>query len=180
MQWRNQQTHYGVISISLHWLLTVALISMFAVGTWMVDLTYYSEWYHRAPELHKAAGVMVVALMILRLLWRWNNPKPTPLAKVAWQNSLAENVHRLFYLLVLLLAVSGYLISTAKGQGIEVFGLFTLPALDWQFELQADRAGLMHKYLAWSLIGLVVLHSGAALKHHFIDQDRTLKRMLKP
>lgn len=180
MQWRNRENSYGIISIGLHWLLAIALLGMFLVGNWMVDLGYYSEWYHRAPELHKAAGIVIVALMLLRLLWRWNNPKPIALGKVAWQNGIAEIVHNLFYLLILFIAVSGYLISTAEGQGIDVFGLFVVPAFDWQIELQADRAGVVHEYLAWTFIVLVGLHVGAALKHHFINRDNTLKRMLKP
>ncbi|CAN8140391.1 putative cytochrome b561 YceJ [uncultured Thiomicrorhabdus sp.] len=180
MQWRNHSNSYGIISIGLHWLLAIALLAMFIVGTWMVDLSYYSEWYHRAPELHKAAGVVILLLMVVRLIWRWSNPRPAPLGKVKWQNRSAELLHQLFYLLVILIAVSGYLISTAEGKGIDVFGLFTLPALNWQFELQADRAGIIHKYLAWAFMLLVGLHLGAALKHHFINRDNTLKRMLNP
>lgn len=180
MQWRNRENSYGIISIGLHWLLAIALLGMFAVGTWMVDLGYYSEWYHRAPELHKTTGIVIFALMLLRLLWRWSNPKPIALGKVVWQNRAAEVVHQLFYLLVILIAVSGYLISTAEGQGIDVFGLFTVPALDWGFELQADRAGDIHAALAWALIILAALHITAAFKHHFINHDNTLKRMLKP
>ncbi|BBP44715.1 cytochrome b [Thiosulfatimonas sediminis] len=180
MQWRNTQHSYGVLAISLHWFLAVALFGTFLLGNWMVDLTYYDDWYHRAPELHKALGVLILGLMLLRLIWRWGNPKPLPLGKIAWQNRIAESVHHLFYWLVLGIGFSGYLISTAEGQGIDVFGLFTVPALDWHFELQADRAGLIHQILAWSFITLALLHLSAALKHHFIHRDRTLTRILKP
>jgi cytochrome b561 len=76
--------------------------------------------------------------------------------------------------------LSGYLISTADGRAIDVFNLFSVPALVSGFDNQEDIAGLVHQIIAYSLIALVVLHALAALKHHFIDRDRTLKRMLNP
>ena len=76
--------------------------------------------------------------------------------------------------------ISGYLISTAKGQGISVFDWFEVPALITDLPQQADRAGRIHYWLALALMGLITLHVSGALKHHFIDCDPTLTRMLKP
>ncbi|MBO1924836.1 cytochrome b [Thiomicrorhabdus sp. 6S3-12] len=178
MQWRNDKNGYGLVAITFHWLLAVALLGLFWLGTWMVDLSYYHNWYHEAPSLHKSIGVIVVGLMLLRLLWRWSNPKPAVLGTSPMQNFLAESAHLTFYLLVILLGLSGYFISSAEGEAISVFGLFSIPALPWQFEQQADIAGEVHEIIAWTLIALVVVHLAAALKHHFINQDKTLKRML--
>jgi len=83
----------------------------------------------------------------------------------------------LLYLLLFVIMFSGYLISTADGRAIEVFGWFDVPATITSIPNQEDVAGLVHKFAAFLLIGLVVLHAAAALKHHFIDRDRTLLRI---
>ena len=85
--------------------------------------------------------------------------------------------HLLLYLLLLAIMVSGYLISTADNRSIEVFGWFSVPATITDLPKQEDIAGWVHLILASTLIGLVSLHAAAALKHHFIDRDRTLKRI---
>lgn len=86
-------------------------------------------------------------------------------------------VHTLIYLLLFSIMISGYLISTADGRSVDVFNWFSIPATLHGFEQQEDIAGLIHLVLATSLITLVTLHAAAALKHHFIDRDRTLLRM---
>ena len=177
--WRNTEHHYGLISISLHWLVALTVIGLFALGLWMVELGYYDPWYRRAPDLHKSIGILLFLTMLLRLVWRTSNPQPlsegTPLEK-----KLAHKVHGLLYILLFSLMISGYLISTADGRAIDVFNLFSVPAIISGLENQEDIAGLVHQILGYSLIALVVLHALAALKHHFIDRDQTLKRMLKP
>jgi cytochrome b561 len=86
--------------------------------------------------------------------------------------------HSVLYLGLFLVMMSGYLISTADGRAISVFGLFDVPALITSIPNQADSAGLVHEYAAWALVIFAVVHALAALKHHFIDRDATLKRML--
>jgi len=88
-------------------------------------------------------------------------------------------VHIGLYALLLVICISGYLISTAKGKGIDWFGVYEVPAMIEPFERQGDLAGDIHLIAAWVLIGLVVLHAAAALKHHFIDKDNTLIRMTR-
>jgi cytochrome b561 len=80
---------------------------------------------------------------------------------------------------MLLLMLSGYLISTADGRAIIVFDLIHIPALPWSIDRQEDIAGEIHNLLAWALIAMAVLHALAALKHHFINKDHSLVRMLK-
>jgi len=177
--WRNSNQRYGWISIGLHWLVAVAVTGLFALGLWMTELDYYDPWYQRAPDLHKGAGILLLGVMLLRLAWRLANPRPAlEPGLAAWERRAAGLTHALLYLLLYGLMISGYLISTADGRAIEVFGLFAVPATLSGLEHQEDIAGEVHEILAYSLIGLATLHALAALKHHFIDHDRTLWRML--
>ncbi|MBN7820911.1 cytochrome b [Bowmanella yangjiangensis] len=176
---RNSETSWGWTSIVLHWLSALAVIGLFALGWWMVDLDYYSEWYREAPHLHKSIGILLALTTLLRLLWRFKKPRPETLGK-PWEVNLSHFTHVLMYILLLAIFTSGYLISTADSRGIDVFNWFTVPGLGEWIENQEDLAGEVHEWLAWSLIGLVVLHALAAIKHHVIDKDNTLTRMLKP
>lgn len=176
---KNSESGYGLISIALHWISGVAVLGLFALGFWMVDLTYYSSWYKTAPDLHKSIGVLLLLTTVIRLLWRWYNPKPSGLAgHQPWEKNISAVVHGLLYILLVAILCSGYLISTADGRGIMVFGLVELPGMGELFNNQADLAGAIHQYLAYSLIGLVVVHAVGAIKHHVIDKDSTLLRMI--
>ncbi|QSX38102.1 cytochrome b [Shewanella sedimentimangrovi] len=179
--WHNNDQSYGWIAIGLHWLSAGLVLGLFALGLWMVDLNYYSNWYKTAPHWHKSLGLALLLLTLLRLLWRWLQTKPAPLAAhSALEARIGRLVHGVIYLLMLLIMCSGYLISTADGRGIAVFNLFELPALPWQIPNQEDRAGELHALAAWSLMAMVGLHLLGALKHQFIDRDLTLKRILTP
>ena len=178
MHWRNSPTHYGLTSIVLHWLVAVAVFGLFALGFWMVGLNYYSSWYRTAPDLHKSIGILLFAVMLLRVLWRLLNPAPAALASHGQLTRLASKLgHGVLYLGLFGVMLSGYLISTADGRGIEVFGLFSVPATLSGIPQQEDIAGAIHEYLAWGLVIFAGLHGLAALKHHFIDRDSTLLRM---
>ena len=173
----NTDHSYGSMAIALHWFMAIAIFAMFALGVWMVDLGYYDRWYHDAPYIHKGIGVLLLLLLISRLGWRLASTRPA-LMGAAWEQAIALLVHRSHYLLLFIVTVSGYLIPTAEGVGIDVFGLFTLPATFTFSKEQADLIGAIHRYAAWAVMGLAGMHAGAALKHHFIDRDITLMRML--
>ncbi len=178
MQWRNSSSHYGLVSILLHWLVAVTVFGLFGLGYWMVGLDYYSSWYKTAPDLHKSIGLVLFAVMLGRVLWRWLSPPPAALPNHGRVTRLASKLgHGFLYLGLLVLMLSGYLISTADGRPIEVFGLFSVPATLTAIPDQEDVAGLVHEYLAWTLVIFAGIHALAALKHHFIDRDRTLVRM---
>lgn len=175
---RNTTNTYGLISVLLHWGMAVALFGLFSVGLYMTDLTYYDSLYHVLPWWHKGIGLLMFALLLARFLWSHSNPKPQPLAThKPWEVTLASIAHRLLYLLILILCISGYLISTAKGKGIDFFGWFEIPALTKLSSDNSDLAGLIHFYLAWTLIIFASVHAAAALKHHFIDHDKTLSNI---
>lgn len=178
MQWFNSSASYGLMAIVLHWLLALLLIALFVLGWWMVDLDYYSQWYQLAPGWHKSLGLVAAALMLFRYVWRLINITPQPEPSIAkWEYKIALCGQLFFYALVMLIALSGYLVVTAKGEGVAVFDWFTLPALSYRVETQEDVAGLMHEILAWLLMALVCVHSLAALRHHVVNKDKTLLKI---
>ena len=179
MQWKNSTTRFGVIAVALHWLVALSVFGLFGLGLWMTELDYYDNWYKQGPWLHKSIGVLLFFVVIFRLCWRVLTPPPVALTShKQWEVRIAHIAHLLFYLLLLTIMVSGYLISTADNRSIEVFGWFSIPATITSIPNQADVAGWVHLILASSLIGLALLHAAAALKHHVIDRDRTLNRIL--
>lgn len=176
---KNTSTRFGHVSILIHWCVALAIYGLFAMGLWMVGLSYYDSWYHPAPELHKSIGVLVFIIMIFRLIWRFVSPLPKPLSSYNKTTRItAWFAHIILFVGLFALLISGYLISTAEGQPISVFGWFNVPATLSGLNGQADVAGIIHLWLAWGIVIISALHALAALKHHIIDRDITLRRML--
>jgi cytochrome b561 len=176
---RNTVQGYGLVAVLLHWLVALVVVGMFALGVWMTGLTYYDEWYKRGPDIHKSIGILLFITVLARVIWRSINVRPGDEPGIGkLQRRIAHGVHLLLYVLLFALMISGYLISTADGKPIEVFELFAVPATISDIANMEDVAGKVHWYLALILISVVGLHTVAALKHHFIDRDRTLKKML--
>lgn len=173
----NTRERYGLVAIALHWLIAVTIIALFVLGLWMVELDYYDAWYRRAPAIHKAVGVLLFLAVLLRMVWHWSSPRPQSLGK-DYEIVIARWVHRLLLVLPLFVMFSGYLISTADGSSVDVFSLFRVPPVISNLEGQEDIAGDVHLVLAIILIVIAALHMLAALRHHFIDRDATLRRML--
>lgn len=175
----NTKTEYGYTSIFFHWLAAFSIFALFALGIYMVDLTYYHTWYKTAPALHKSIGIILFIIMVLRLLWRSKQITPNHLKNHSnFERKAGKLIHTTLYVLTFFIMLSGYLISTADGRGIAVFELFEIPGFGSFFENQEDLAGIIHKWLAYGLVTLAILHALAALKHHFIDKDNTLNRMI--
>lgn len=179
MQLRNSTSRYGWVSIVLHWGVALTVFGLFALGLWMVGLGYYDPWRKAGPDLHKSIGLVLFFFMLVRVVWRFISPPPPPTPNQGKLTRTAAHLgHLLLYADLFLVMSAGYLISTADGVGIPVFGLFEIPALVSGLPNQAETAGTVHFYLAWVLVIFAVLHGLAALKHHFIDRDATLIRML--
>lgn len=178
---KNTENSYGLITIVFHWLMAISLFSLFGLGLYMVELTYYDAWYKGSLDLHKNIGMTLFAVLILRILWRVLNvtPKNADQSASEIEVNAAHYAHLALYGLMAILMISGYLISTADGRSIDVFGLISIPALPISFANQEDIVGNIHEILAWTLILLSVGHTLAALKHHFINKNNTLVRMLK-
>ncbi|WP_078120835.1 cytochrome b [Thiosocius teredinicola] len=180
MSWNNSEFGYGWVHIALHWLMAVMIMGLLPLGLWMTSLDYYDPWYKKGPDLHRAIGVLLAILLLIRLAWRSLQPSPRALTTSRRERIAARTAHALLYLIPLLLVISGYLISTADGRAVDVFGWFAIPATLQGVEGQEDIAGDIHFVLAMVLIAIVVVHVAAALYHHFKRGDRTLIRMLKP
>lgn len=179
MQLRNTTAGYGWLMITVHWLVAVAVIGLFASGWWMVDLSYYSEWYNLAPYLHKSVGLLLVAVMVLRLSWRLADRKPRPLpGHSRFEVVGARLAHWLLYLLTLVVLISGYLITTSDGSSVQLFNWFSVPSVTGEVQALELVVGDIHYWSAWALVALAAVHALAGLKHHFIDRDATLSRIL--
>ncbi|MCW8962287.1 MAG: cytochrome b [Gammaproteobacteria bacterium] len=177
----NTRSSYGLPAIVFHWLVALLFIGLFALGLYMVDLDYYNAWYNRAPWWHKALGIVLTVLLVIRWCWRLLNVVPAPLGLDRhWQYLTVRVVHQLFYILLAVACVSGYFISTAKGSAIDVFDWFELPAIIQLDESWQAWVARIHEWSVYFTAGLMVLHSLAALKHHFINHDKTMIRILIP
>lgn len=175
----NTEHRYGWIAIILHWLTAFVVLGLLGLGLYMVELDYYDPWYNRLPFLHKSVGLLFACLLLVHFLWRSFSLAPRPPDGTSrFERIAARIVHALLFALSGAIVLSGYLISTADGAGISVFDLFTVPASITTIPGQADTAGLVHRYLSYALLALLVLHIAAALKHHFIDRNNTLRRIL--
>jgi len=174
---KNTARTYGWPAITLHWVMAVVILGLFGLGVWMRSLSYYDTWYHRAPDLHQTIGMVALALLLFRLFWVSINVKPHTLG-TPWERIGGVIAHRLFYVLMLIIMASGYLIPTAEAEGFDMFGGMHVSALFSLTPQQADINGAIHKYSAWAIIVLAVLHMAAAFKHHLINRDATLFRML--
>ena len=179
MSLHNSKTGYGLFTIVIHWLSALVVFGLFILGWWMVDLDYYSSWYQTAPMWHVGVGVLLTVITIVRLIWRMTQPMPTKIGS-KWEQTLASITHLVFYVLIFTLFCAGYLLSTADGRGLEVFNWFVIPSLGELFTKQESISGDVHEIAAYVLIILAIVHALAALKHHFLNRDNTLSRMLKP
>ena len=176
---KNTLSRFGLFSKLLHWLIAVLILGLIWLGWYMVDLTYYDKWYNDSLHYHKSVGILALALALFKLGWQRYTPAPDPLADLqTWEKTGARFMHYVLWGMMLLIPVTGYLISTSAGKPIQLFNWFALPAvIDVDEELR-DLAIAVHYYLAYATLFLVLGHAGAALKHHFINKDDTLKRML--
>ncbi len=162
----------------LHWLIAIHMIALIALGWWMIDLTYFSPWYNTAPYLHKAFGVLVFLLGVALLVIRRIKAAPDALQSHTRLEKVASKLaHLILFASVITIPISGYVFTTSKGEGISMFGLFDLPAFFAVSDTVRDFAISFHIYASYGLLAIIAAHAGGALKHHFIDKDRTLRRM---
>ena len=173
-----QPNRYTLTAVRLHWLMALLMIGLFGVGLYMTGLKL-SPQKLQLYSWHKWAGVTVFLLAVARIAWRIGHKPPAdPTGMPRWQVVAAHGVHHLLYLLMFAIPLSGWLMSSAKGFQTVWFGVLPLPdLLDKNKEL-GDLLQAVHAWLNYSLAGLVLAHAGAALKHHFVERDDVLVRML--
>ena len=177
---RNTDQHYGAVAIGLHWLMAALLITLLAMGFYMVSLPDVGFDMRKIALIlyHKQLGLLALALAALRLAWRVGNALPSLVETLPdWQKVTARVVHLCFYALMLVLPITGWLMSSAAGIPVSLFGLFDLPDLiarnDYLFWALVE----IHKWLSYGLIAGIVIHAAAALGHHFLIKDETLRKM---
>lgn len=179
-QLQNTEQRYGAVAIALHWLMAAALVALLTMGLYMVRLPDVGFDTRKIVLIiyHKEFGLLVFALATVRLVWRVGNALPALVRTLPeWQKVAARFVHLCFYGLMFALPITGLLMSSAAGIPVSLFGLFNLPDLvpysDHRFRALIE----IHRWLAYSLIACIVIHAGAALRHHFVFKDETLKKM---
>lgn len=171
-------TRYTGVAIGLHWLIGLAILVSLGVGLYMVDLSL-SPTKLRLYSWHKWAGVTIFSLVLIRCLWRITHPAPPlPDAMPTWQRVTAEGTHYLLYALMIAIPLTGWLMSSAKGFQTVYFAVLPIPDLLNKNTALGETLNLVHRYLNYLMIAIIGAHIGAALKHHFIDKDDILRRML--
>jgi cytochrome b561 len=171
-------TRYTRTAVALHWLMALLLIGLFGVGIYMSDLPL-SPQKLKIYSWHKWAGITAFLLVAIRLAWRaGHRPPALPAGMPAWQKTASHALHHLMYLLMVAIPVSGWLMSSAKGFQTVYFGVLPLPNLLSKNKELGELLATVHASLNFTMAALVVAHIGAAVKHHLLDRDDVLARML--
>ncbi len=169
---------YTLPAMLLHWLIALLIFGLFPLGLYMSDLAL-SPRKLQLISWHKWLGITVLLLVVLRLVWRLGHrPPPLPDSVPRWQAHAADALHKLLYLLILAIPLSGWALSSAAGIPVVWWGVLPLPSLLPADHALARELAQLHKWLNFTMAALVVAHVGAALKHHLVDRDGVLLRML--
>ena len=173
---------YSTVAIVLHWLLALVIVAMFGVGVYMTDLPF-SPLRLKLYNWHKWAGIIILALTVLRLLWRVTHrppalPRAISQAMPGWQMQAYHATHHVMYALFFAVPLVGWAYSSAAGFPIVLFGQIPLPDLLAANKELAELIKPLHELTALALMALAGLHIAAAFKHHLVDRDGLLSRML--
>jgi len=175
---RNDADSWGAPAKLFHWVMAALILAQIALGlmaaSWRVSPVKLELFFW-----HKSTGMLILALVALRLLWRLANPAPMlPPGMAAWERAAARLSHLLLYALMIALPVTGWIVNSASNVPFRIFWLIPLPAIVAPDEPTADLVALVHGGLAALLALALVAHVGAALRHHFVKRNTVLIRML--
>ena len=171
------QGRYSAAAITLHWLIALAVIGQFIGMRYAEGLERTDPMMGTVFMLHKSTGLTILVLTLIRLGIRI--PRgflPLPEHMAGWEVVLARTTHIGFYALLLLMPLTGWIFGISAERGLDWYGLFSVPPLP--LKGLAELAHEFHEYGAWVLLALFVLHVSGALKHHFLDRDLVLTRMI--
>lgn len=177
----NTADRWGGVSQALHWLIAILILGLGALGFAITNHVFpQTPKYFWIWTAHKSLGIMVLALMAARLVWRLYAGAPAPVPNTSkWQHAIAIAAHALLYVLALAIPLAGWLYDSASSlRPFKLFGLVVMPKLVDKDEALKALSHFAHEWGFWLLIALVLLHAGAALQHHFFMRDATLARML--
>lgn len=171
-------TRFGSVAIALHWLVVALIIASWALGLYMVDLSF-SPQKLKFVSWHKWLGVTIFITALCRVAWRCTHPVPPPPDSISsWQRAAMGVSHLLLYLLIIVIPITGWLFSSASGIPTVYLGWVQIPDLVARDKLFAELLRQAHVSLNLMLFVIVCVHVAAALKHHFFDRDDVLARML--
>jgi len=173
----SRSARYTRTAIALHWVVALAVIVQFTWG-WVMQTIPKQPPGLRADafNVHKSVGLTILALMILRALWRWRHPAPPLPAMPAWQATTARANHAVIYVCLFLMPLAGYLGSVFSGYPVKFFGI-ALPAWGWKDDAIKNAMSVLHFSVSWVLLAAIALHVAAALKHWIWDRDGLVARM---
>lgn len=178
MPLKNSREHWGSISKTLHWLVLALVLAMAWLGLTMGDLPSGPDKV-ATYALHKSIGITILALVVIRLLWRVFAGAPAPVTGTPpLQVRMATLTHWSLYALLLAMPISGWVVNSAAGFPLQWFGLVDLPAITGTDQDLRGLAQDLHEWMFWALVTLATLHAAAALYHHLFVGDATLARML--
>ncbi|EHR70402.1 cytochrome B561 [Burkholderiales bacterium JOSHI_001] len=167
---------YSAVAMAFHWLLGLAIVAAFIVGLYMHELPV-SPSRLKLYNYHKWAGITILALSALRLLWRLTHRPPADVPMPAWQAKASHITHMALYALFFAVPLAGWAYSSAAGFPVVLFGVLPLPDFVEKNKELAEAIKPLHAALAFAMAALVIAHVAAALKHQFIDRDNLLARM---
>jgi cytochrome b561 len=175
---RNTPVRWGHVAQFLHWLIVALIITQVILANIAEDLPIGIKKLAMYAR-HKSVGITILALAVIRLLWRWANPTPTlPTTLKPYERTLAGLTHFGLYLLLFAMPLTGWMMTSARGFPVSWFGFFQLPDFVPKNKALYDAMKETHDTLALALYAIVTLHVVAALKHHFVMKDDVLRRML--
>jgi cytochrome b561 len=178
MRFKSTPETWGAVAKFLHWTIAILVVMMLIGGVSMDDIPNGPDkmWVY---AMHKSTGLTILALMLLRLLWRAFDPRPAdPPGAGRPAMFAARTLHAGFYVLLILMPLSGWLYNSASNFPLKWFGLFSVPALSGADKDIKHFAHEVHETLYVVIAIAIALHAAAAIKHHFIDRDNVLRRML--
>jgi cytochrome b561 len=187
---RDSRQKFSTATVGLHWIVAIAILGQWPLGYYMAKVRDYSLW-----PIHQSIGYLLFVVIAIRLIWRFQNGWPQPVSVYSrFEQVLARTVHWTLVVALVVMPVSGIVSTYAGGYDITVFGLTLIPDVPNHAIVAADaihklkvipRSEALHDFLqqvhiafAWILAGAIGLHVCGALKHHLIDKDGTLRRML--
>ena len=177
MPFRNTTRSWGSLSKAFHWLIVLLIINQWWIASRADELKGLAKL--EALAWHKSFGLTILMLAVLRLLWRLVNPTPDLTVETRrWERVLARISHVLLYALIFAMPLTGWMMSSAKNYPVSWFKLFQFPDLVAPAEQTFHQMHDLHHLLFGVLVSVALLHVAGALKHHFIDKNDVLRRML--
>lgn len=178
MRMRNSEAGYGVISRINHWLTAVLMITVFLLGENMEELEEGSSAASDLFNLHSSLGLLVLALVILRLAWKPLGGSVPAVSTSTWQDTLAKAVRLVLWGSLIGMPLSGWAMVNGEGHLVTFFNMLDLPQLVASGSIIGEAAEEIHEILPNLFLGALSLHIVGALKHHWVDHDCTLHRMI--